>query len=365
MSRFQGIADFKHDQAEPIGILLTNLGTPEAPTKGALRKYLRQFLGDPRVVEVPRPIWWMVLNLVILNTRPKKSAAMYERVWTEDGSPLMEISKRQAKALQRRLDEQHGESQYRVELAMRYGQPSIAAGLRRLRDAGARRILVFPLYPQYSATTTGSTFDAVSSELQRWRWIPELRFINQYHDEPGYIDALVKQIEVSWSTRERPDKLLFSFHGIPKQYFMNGDPYHCHCHKTARLVTERLGLERDDWELSFQSRVGPKEWLKPYTDKVLQQWGKKGVKNVHVVCPGFSADCLETIDEIAHENREEFLEAGGETFHYIPALNDTPEHIDALRSLVETHTQGWHERIATPDERAQSSERARAMGAEA
>jgi ferrochelatase len=342
MPTHQGQHDYIHGSPECTGVLLTNLGTPDAPTPDALRRYLREFLGDPRVVELPRPIWWLILNGVVLRTRPKRSAALYQRVWTEAGPPLLRLSRRQAQALQTALEARFA-GPVKVELAMRYGNPSIESGLAALHEAGARRVLVFPLYPQYSATTTGSTFDAVARTLQRWRWIPELRFINQYHDDDGYIAALTTQLRRQWEAFGEPEHLLFSFHGIPKQYFLAGDPYHCHCHKTARLVTEQLGLPAERWALSFQSRVGPKEWLKPYTDHVLRDWGKKGYRNVHVICPGFATDCLETLDEIDRENRAEFEDAGGEGFRYIPALNDSPEHIQALADLVARHTQGWPE----------------------
>jgi ferrochelatase len=342
MPKYAGQPDYVHGTPECTGVLLTNLGTPDAPTPEALRRYLREFLGDPRVVDVPRPIWWLVLNGVILRTRPRRSAALYQRVWSAAGPPLLVNSRRQTVALQKALME-HFSGPVKVALAMRYGSPSIAAGLEELRAANARRVLVLPLYPQYSATTTASTFDAVAKTLMGWRWLPELRFIQHYHDDPGYVRALAAQIRQHWQAFGEAEHLLFSFHGIPKQYFLEGDPYHCHCQKTARLVTEQLSLASERWTVAFQSRVGPKEWLKPYTDHVLKDWGKKKYQNVHVLCPGFAADCLETLDEIAHENRKVFEEAGGEDFHYIPALNDTPEHIQALVGLIERHTQGWPE----------------------
>ena len=342
MPQYQGESHYRHGSGECTGVLVCNLGTPQAPTPAALRRYLRQFLGDPRVVEAPRWIWWWVLNGVILNTRPRKSAAMYQRIWTEAGSPLLEIAKAQVDNLQRSLDERF-QGPVKAVLGMTYGQPSIGAALAALRDAGARRVLVLPLYPQYSGATTASVFDAVTRELQTWRWIPEMRFINHYHDHPGYIDALATQARVEWRAFGPPDRLLYSFHGIPKAYQRAGDPYYCQCLKTARLVSERLALTDDQWTVAFQSRVGPKEWLKPYTDKRLQQLGKQRLGTLHVMCPGFAADCLETLDEIANENRELFIKAGGGQFRYIPALNATPEHIAALSDLVAQHTQGWPE----------------------
>jgi ferrochelatase len=253
---------------------------------------------------------------------------------------------------------------------MRYGEPSVASALAKLRAAGARRLLVLPLYPQYSGSTSASVFDAVSRELSTWRWIPELRFVSQYHDAPGYIDALAESVRRFWSEHGRPDRLLFSFHGIPKDYFLSGDPYHCQCHKTARLISESLGLEPDRWQVAFQSRVGRKEWLRPYTDELLKEWGKQGIGNVHVMCPGFSADCLETLEEIAVENRSYFLEAGGERFGYIPALNDSEAHMEMLADLVVRHTHGWPEADGADDStwspRALEDrlERAKSLGAE-
>jgi len=355
--------DFRHDSPECLGILLTNLGTPDSPSKTDVRRYLKEFLWDHRVVEVPRPIWWFVLNMIILNTRPKRSAEAYAKVWTDEGSPLLSISHLQAQALQVSLA-QRSEYPIKVELAMRYGNPSIEDGLNRLKMAGARRILVLPLYPQYSATTTASTFDAVSKVLQKWRWLPELRFINHYHDEQDYINVLASSIRSYWEDHGQPDKLVMSFHGIPKAYFMDGDPYHCECHKTGRLLAETLGLNEDQWVLTFQSRLGPKEWLTPYTDKTLKKLGKEGVKHVQVVCPGFSADCLETLEEVAMENRDFFLEAGGEKYSYIPCLNDQPGHIEMLAGLVERHIQGWVHHPISEEELQQRKHRAMARGAD-
>lgn len=334
--------DFRHDTPECLGVLLLNLGTPDAPTVSAVRRYLAEFLWDPRVVELSRPLWWLILHGVILRVRPARSARAYQSVWTESGSPLLDISMKQTAALQRLLGERLP-GPVKVVLGMRYGNPSVRAALAELRGANARRILVLPLYPQYSATTTASTFDVVTRELSRWRWVPELRFVNQYHDEPAYIDALVTSIREHWETHGEPQRLLFSFHGIPKEYFLNGDPYHCQCHKTARLVTQGLGLAPDRWILAFQSRVGTKEWLKPYTDETLKAWGREGVSSVQVISPGFSSDCLETIEEIGVENRDYFIEAGGRDYSYIPCLNDRQDHLDMLAGLVQRHAGGWPE----------------------
>ncbi len=307
------------------GILLVNLGTPDAPTAKALRRYLADFLWDRRVTELPRLLWWFALHGVILRIRPARSARLYEKVWTENGSPLLSISKLQAQALQNSLGEE-----FKVVLAMRYGNPSIANGLEELRNV--ERIIVLPLYPQYSGTTTGSSFDAVAEVLKTWRVVPDLRFISDYHDNSAYINALIAQIKAYWDQHGVAEKLLFSFHGIPQRFVIAGDPYADQCHKTAKLVA--LGLEIENWEVVFQSRFGREKWLEPYADHKLITLAKGGVKRVDVVCPGFSADCLETLDEINRENRDIFLEAGGEEFHYIPALNDSDEHIEALVEIL-------------------------------
>lgn len=361
-------ADFAHDRQMVTGVLITNLGTPDAPTTAALRKYLAEFLWDPRVVDLPRPLWWMILHGFILRVRPSRSAHAYKSVWTEAGSPLMAIAQRQLEALKVELQRRFA-GPVAVELGMRYGNPSIASALERLREANARRVLVLPLYPQYSCSTTASTFDAVAAALKGWRWIPELRFVNQYADETGYIEALAASIREAWAEGEPAEKLLFSFHGTPKRFHTTGDPYYCQCHKTARLVAERLGLAEDRWQLTFQSIFGREEWLKPYTIETLRELGAAGTKSVDVVCPGFSADCLETIEEIAVENRDAFLEAGGERFRYIPALNDRSDHIQALAALAQKHLAGWPE--VAPDwnaaqqeaENAQRLARAQSQGA--
>ena len=326
---YKGNPDYKHDTSLQTGVLVTNLGTPDDATPAALRKYLGEFLSDPRVIEVPKPVWWFILHGIILRTRPKKSAEAYQQVWTDNGSPLLDISKKQTAAIQAALDQQH-EQPIKVELAMRYGNPSIKSGLEKLQQANCNRILIFPLYPQYSAATTASTFDAVADVFKSWRWIPELRMINHYHDDSDYINALANSVESHWRKNDQPEKLIFSFHGLPKDYFLKGDPYHCECHKTARLVAEKLGLAGESWQVTFQSRFGPRQWLQPYTDKTLKQLGKTDVKHVQVICPGFSADCLETLEEINMQNRDFFIKAGGEEFSYIPALNDNDDHIQAL-----------------------------------
>jgi len=337
---YKGNPEYKQDTPACTGVLITNLGTPDAATPAALRKYLAEFLSDPRVIEVPKLIWWFFLHGVILRTRPKKSAAIYKKIWTEEGSPLLCISKKQAEGIQQVLNKQFAGS-VKVELAMRYGTPSIESVLEKLRAANVRRLLILPLYPQYSATTTASTFDAVADQLKQWRWLPEVRMVNHYHDEPGYIAATANSIEYHWQNNAKPEKLLFSFHGLPKDYALAGDPYFDECHVTAKLIAEKLNLNKEEWLITFQSRFGPREWLKPYTDKTLKSLAKEGIKRVHIVCPGFSADCLETLEEINIQNRAFFTEAGGKEFSYIPALNDSHEHIDLLSNIIQTHCHGW------------------------
>ncbi len=336
--QFSAKENFDHKQEATTGILLTNLGTPDAPTKTALRTYLKEFLWDHRVVEQPRWRWWLILNGIILNTRPAKSAALYKKIWTDEGSPLLTTSHTQRDELQRALQEQFGELLH-VELAMRYGKPSITSGLEALRQKNCSHIIVLPLYPQYSATTTGSTFDAVTSTLKSWRRIPQLSFIDSYHDHPGYIEALAESIRRHWQQHGQSERLLMSYHGIPESYFKNGDPYPCHCRKTTRLVREALGLDEAALQLSFQSRFGKEPWVQPYTDEMLKRWGEEGIESVDVICPGFATDCLETLEEIAIENRNTFLEAGGKTYHYIPALNESDAHIRALTEIIRPRLQ--------------------------
>ncbi|MEM7254225.1 MAG: ferrochelatase [Pseudomonadota bacterium] len=321
----------------PVGVLITNLGTPQTPSTGSVRRFLREFLSDPRVVEFPRALWWLILNGIILLIRPSRSASLYRRVWSDDGSPLLVNSLAQQRALAAALPEAT------VVLGMRYGEPSIEQAIAQLEGAGVERLLVLPLYPQYSATTTASTFDALAQAYRSRRHLPEIRFVPDYHDEPGYIDALAASVRAARSqpVKRATSKLLLSFHGIPQRYADKGDPYPRQCEQTARLLAECLGLAEDEWAMSYQSRVGREPWLKPYTDKLLETWGEQGVKQVDVLCPGFSADCLETIDEIGVENREVFEEAGGDELTYIPALNASSAHIDALSALVRRRMTDW------------------------
>ncbi|MFC3114519.1 ferrochelatase [Cellvibrio fontiphilus] len=316
-----------------VGILLANLGTPDAPTTPALRRYLAEFLADPRVIEIPRVIWLLILHGIILRVRPRKSAALYKSVWTSEGSPLLAISKQQQAAIQNELGDG-----YSVKLGMRYGNPSIASALRELQKEAVRKIIVLPLYPQYAGPTTGSTFDAVATELKNWRWVPELHFINNYCDQPLYVEALANSVREHIEKNGLPQKIIFSYHGMPKRYLTSGDPYFCLCQKTTRLVQEKLGLDKNICLTSFQSRFGREEWLKPYTDEILEQLPKDGIKDIAILSPAFSADCLETLEELAVENRHAFLEAGGEKYAYIAALNDRPDHIRALAALLKQHS---------------------------
>jgi len=351
---------FNHGAPERIGVLLTNLGTPDSFHVRDVRRYLKEFLWDRRVVEVPRVVWWLVLNLIILNTRPRKSSRAYQKIWTKEGSPLLAVSRRQTRALREYLAKT--DKKIDIVLAMRYGNPSIEAGMTRLREKGATRILVLPLYPQYSATTTASTFDAVSHVVRRWRRLPALRFVNHYHDHPAYITALADSVHQYWKNHGKAEKLLMSFHGIPQAYFDAGDPYFCECRKTGRLLAETLELDEDAWLLSFQSRLGAGQWLSPYTDHTLRELARGGTKSVQVICPGFSADCLETLEEIAIENRDTFIQAGGENYHYIPCLNDRPEHIEMLGQVVKQHIQGW-DNVTEENQKHISQQRAMALGA--
>ena len=357
--KYIGSEQFEHGQSPRVGILVTNLGTPDAPEKKPLRRYLKEFLSDPRVVEVPRLLWWFILNVIILNVRPARSAAAYRTVWTEEGSPLLLNTRAQAEGLQEALSQRYGDRVI-VDFAMRYGSPAIADVVQGLLQRGVTRLLVLPLYPQYSGPTTGSTFDALAADFSRRRWLPELRFVMQYHDHPAYIHALAESVRAHRERHGNADMLIFSYHGEPRRYLDEGDPYHCQCNKTTRLVAEQLGLADGDYMTTFQSRFGREEWLQPYTDATLKTLPGQGVKAVQVICPGFSSDCLETLEEIGEENRGYFLESGGERYEYIPCLNASAEHISALSTLLEEQLTGW---LDQPADRAETKARALAMGA--
>lgn len=363
MPKYSGEPRFKHGKPSRIGVLVANLGSPDEATTRSVRKYLAEFLMDPRVVEAPRVIWRIILHGVILRVRPSRSAKAYQTVWGEDGSPLISISKAQAKGVAARLKERYGDDIV-VELAMRYGNPSIPSALEKLNAQNVRNLLVLPLYPQYSGVTSASTFDAVAAVFTRKRWIPELRMINQYHDHPGYIAALTKSVRDYWQQHGRGERLLMSFHGIPKRYLVNGDPYHCQCHKTARLLANELELDDSQWKVSFQSRLGREEWLKPYTGETVEEWGNEGLKKIDTICPGFSADCLETLEEVIDEYGDLFKEHGGDELRYIPCLNDAESHLDFLTDLISANLSPWVDAITTTNNDAallDSKQRAAAM----
>ena len=339
--RYISSPDFHRDGAERIGILLVNSGTPASPDPADVRKFLHGMLGDPRVVELPRLLWLPILHTLILPFRPRRSARKYGKIWTAYGSPLLDLSERLKRELRSTLA-QRMLAPLSLELGMLYGgDPTVPQALTRLRESGAQRILVVPMFPQYCGATTGAVYDQVNAELRRWRWLPELRFVAEYHDYPGYIEALRASVTQHWEAEGRTQHLLMSFHGIPERYFHKGDPYFCKCQKTARLLADELLLKDDEWSVSFQSRFGPDGWLRPYTSKVLEEMPDRGLRRVTVICPGFAADCLETLEEIDMENRARFIAAGGEEFHYVPALNARAEHARFLADLIARHCQGW------------------------
>ena len=356
--------EFRHGEAPKTAVLLVNLGTPEAPTAPALRRYLKEFLSDPRVVEIPRLLWWPLLNGIILNTRPRKSAAKYASVWLPEGSPLRVHTERQTKLLKGMLGEQG--HQVVVDYAMRYGQPSVADALGRLKAQNCTRILLLPLYPQYASSTSATALDAAYAYLQKSRNQPEIRTVRNFHDDPAYIAALAASVREYWEKNGLPGdsyRLMLSFHGVPRRTLDLGDPYHCECLKTGRLLTEALGLPKERVEICFQSRFGKAEWLQPYTAPTLHRLAKEGVQRVDVICPGFTSDCLETLEEIAMEGKEEFLLAGGKEYGYIPCLNERPDWIAALARIVTRHLQGWPTQAADPAELSASAQRARQRGA--
>ncbi|MBP0600333.1 ferrochelatase [Herbaspirillum sp. LeCh32-8] len=357
-----------HGALPSTAVVLVNLGTPDAPDTPALRRYLRQFLSDPRVVEIPRAVWWFILNGIIVPFRSSKSAQKYASIWTERGSPLRVHTEGQAAALGAQLAAR-GHHQLKVVHAMRYGSPALPDVLDRLKAEGCTRILVLPAYPQYSGTTTASIFDAVFAHYRQVRNIPELRLIRDYHDHDGYIQALRQSVLDHWALHGKPEKLVMSFHGVPKRTLLLGDPYHCECHSTARLLAESLGLSQDEYLVTFQSRFGKAEWLQPYTAPTLQELARQGVRRVDVMCPGFTSDCLETLEEIAMEGKDEFLHAGGQEFHFIACLNESPAWIAGMVDVAEQHLAGWPtmSNAAAREEMARqaqiAAERAAAMGA--
>lgn len=359
---------FTHGTVAKSAVVLVNLGTPDATTRSAVRRYLKEFLSDPRVVEIPRRIWWFILNLFILPLRSGQSAAKYALIWTKDGSPLKVHTARQAALLESALEER-GHDAVKVVMAMRYGSPSLPQVLDQLKAEHCDRIAVLPAYPQYSGTTTGSIWDAVFGHYRDVRNVPELRLVKHYHDHDGYIDALRDSILAYWEAHGRGEKLVMSFHGVPKRTLLLGDPYHCECHKTARLLADRLRLKPDEYVVTFQSRFGKAEWLQPYTAPTVAQLAREGVRRVDVVCPGFTSDCLETLEEISMEVRRDFEAAGGKDYHYIPCLNESPEWITGLAEIAEQHLIGWPTMMSPSQREAEKRdaqvgrERALQMGA--
>ena len=360
---------FRHDRAPKVGVLLVNLGTPDEPTPAAVRRYLAEFLSDRRVVEIPAAVWLPILHGVILRVRPAKSAAKYRQIWTADGSPLAVHTARQRSYLQGYLGERLKRAGLPadlcpVEVGMRYGNPSIAGAIDALRGADCERILVLPLYPQYAGSTTATAFDKVARHAATLRRVPALRFAAPFHDDPGYVKALAQSINDYWVKHGRPDRLVMSFHGVPRRTLDQGDPYHCQCHKTGRLLAGELGLDRKQWVLTFQSRFGKAEWLQPYTAETLAALGKEGVRRVDVACPGFVSDCLETLEEIGMEGRDTFVAAGGKEYHAIPCLNEHPAWLAALTDIAWRELSGW---LAPPPDaaaREQTLLRAKALGAQ-
>jgi ferrochelatase len=359
---------FAHDRTPRIGILLVNLGTPEAPTPAAVRRYLAQFLSDPRVVEIAPWAWKPLLHGVILNVRPAQSARRYKAIWTKDGSPLFVHSVKQRTLLLGFLGHQLKRAGYPpdlcpVEIGMRYGQPSIASAIDKLRGQACEKILVLPLYPQYAASTTASAFDAIAAHLAHVRRLPALRFVESFHDDDAYIKALAQNVNDFWMKHGRPDKLVVSFHGVPRRTLDAGDPYHCHCQVTGRLLARELGLAPKQWTLAFQSRFGRAQWLTPYTSDVLKALGKEGAQRVDVFCPGFVTDCLETLEEIGIEGKALFTQAGGKELVVIPCLNEHPRWIAALADLAFRNLAGWLKQPPDADARELTQVRAKALGA--
>lgn len=345
MSSFSTAEAFDHSAPLRTGVLLLQLGTPDAPEPAALRRYLGEFLSDPRVIEIPAALWQPLLHGIILRTRPARSARKYASIWTAEGSPLMVNTVKQTALLRAWLGS--GGHEIEVAFAMRYGKPSIASVLRQLRERNVRRLLLLPLYPQYSSATTATAFDEVARELAGWRNQPELRLVRDFHDDPDWLEAIAQRVRASWQHDGPPARLVMSFHGMPKRTLLAGDPYHCECLASGRLLAERLGLRREDWVVTFQSRFGRAEWLQPYTEPTLRELGRAGVRRVDVICPGFVSDCLETLEEIAMEGKQAFIESGGQDFRYIDCLNDSPSLVDALGTLALRHMAGWP--TARPD----------------
>ena len=362
MVKLKGQSNFNHGETVQTGILLCNLGTPDKPDRKSVKKYLKQFLSDPRVVEVPKIIWWPLLNFIILNTRPSKSAHAYSKIWTANGSPLLHYSENIVKALNNEFKQTT--PWLSVKLGMRYGNPSIKHALDQLITEGAREIVFRPMFPQYASATTGSLLQCAFEYLSKLRWIPKVRFTTNYHNHEIYIKSLSNSIKNYWAKHGRPDRLLYSFHGIPKSTFLEGDPYHCQCHETARLVSEELTLSENFWSVSFQSRVGFAKWLSPYTDEEIIKTAKSDAKVLDVISPGFAVDCLETIEEIDMQYKELFIENGGRNLRYIASLNDSDQNIELYKTIILEELGSWGRRAPSNErEQLKAAKRAKAMGA--
>tara|TARA_B100000686_G_scaffold208238_1_gene215146 strand:+ start:6076 stop:7161 length:1086 start_codon:yes stop_codon:yes gene_type:complete len=353
---------YQHGSSSKTGILLINLGTPDAPTPKALKPYLKEFLSNSRVIEIPRWIWWTILNFIILNIRPKKSAEKYSIIWTKEGSPLKIHTERQAELLLSLIKERTKPAPL-IEYAMSIGNPSISETIIRMKQQNCERILVLPLYPQYAASSTGAAFDSVFNQLKKMRDIPAIRTVKHYHDHPAYINALAQNVRDYWLENGEPDKLIISFHGVPRFSLDKGDPYHCECQKTGRLLAETLNLDKEKFQICFQSRFGRTEWLRPYTAEILEQLGTQNTGRVDVICPGFVSDCLETLEEIAIEGKTTFIQAGGKEFHYIPCLNERDDWIHALTDIALNNLEGWLGLEESKENSEQSRKLAVDMGA--
>ena len=340
MPYYRAVAPAAAETPERIGVLLVNLGTPDSPSYFAVQRYLREFLGDRRVIDTSRFIWLPILYGIVLPLRPIRTLRNYRKIWMQDGSPLAVYSQRLANKIDAQLRDRWGDG-VRVALGMTYGNPSIASAIHALAEQNARRLLVLPLYPQYCSSTTGSVFDRADRELRRWRWLPETRFVNDYYADPGYIRAVAASIEEHWRQVGERSHLLFSYHGIPAVYVKEGDPYKAQAEETTRLVVARLGLGADEWSHCYQSRFGSVVWLQPYTEDTLKELAKRGLKKLTIVSPSFAVDCLETLEEVAIEYRDKFRELGGEQLTLVPALNDDPRHVEVLTSIIGKHLDGW------------------------
>lgn len=340
MSYFNQEPNYSHGDPPKIGIILSNLGTPKEPRPQEVRKYLGEFLIDRRVVEIPRFVWCWILYCIILVFRPRSSAKKYSQIWTSKGSPLLVNAKAQSRLLKKHLEKIYKQP-IEVSLGMSYGEPSIKKAFSQLREKNCTKILLFPLYPQYAASSSASAMDSLWRLLLKTRNVPEIRTIRHYHDHPAYINALKLSVLTYWKKNGKPTKLIMSFHGIPKKSLYQGDPYHCECHKTGRLLAEALNLKDNDYQVCFQSRFGKAEWLKPYFAEVIADLGKQKINNLHVICPGFSSDCLETLEEINMEGKSIFIDNGGKNYKYIPALNSDPNWIKAMGIISSSNLQGW------------------------